>query len=240
MSKQLASTTHHAMSFNLQQKFLDQRTKLICFQVGHTYSATRILTVSSLISSLCFPEYILPPIDSLPEKIEELTGITDQFLRCGGYDPALERELGPARDFRSVYHDFQAFCEQKAGGRPVVFVAHNAKFDIKMINGELRRWRHDADSAPTLGDTFATSLDTLQLFRERKWWRSFGSKPSLPRPDSFSLTALYSHVFNEDASNAHNAVGDIRNLERLLSSKQFYGWKDPANEIQVPFVKVES
>jgi len=180
-----------------------------------------------------FSEYILPPIDRIPKIIEELTGITDSFLREGGYDTALGKERETARDFRQVYNDFEEFCNKRAKGRQLVFVAHNAKFDIKMINGELRRWRlsEHAESAPVLGEIFSSSLDTLQLFRGRKW-------TSPPRPSSFSLSNLHSHVFNESATNSHNAVGDIKALERLLLSETFNGWQKAANGIHRPFIKV--
>jgi len=185
-----------------------------------------------------FSQYILPPIDCIPMKIEELTGITDQFLRQGGYDKALDREVGTAREFRQVYLDFQDFCIDRAQGRKIVFVAHNAKFDIRMINGELRRWRFsdDTDSAPILGDLFASSLDTLQLFRTSKFWSK-----SLPRPTSFSLGTLHEHVLEESISNSHNAVGDVLALERLLQSDIFQGWQSLATRIQVPIpnIKVE-
>ena len=181
-----------------------------------------------------FSEYALPPIDRLPKKIEELTGITDDFLRRGGYDSALDKERGVAREFRDVWSDFEAFCEKAGKGRQLVLVAHNAKFDIRMINGELRRWRHSKqETVPMLGDMFCTSIDTLQLFRDKKWW-----KADIEKPSSFSLSNLYSHVFGEPMSDAHNAVGDINALERLLLSEHFNDWENAANTINVPFVKV--
>ncbi len=145
----------------------------------------------------------------------------------------------PANEFKQVYSDFQTFVKDKSKGRQVVFVAHNAKFDLRMMNGELRRWRlEDAATAPSLADIFSTSVDTLALFRERKWWGSnFGRETQPPRPSSFSLSALHSHVLNESVNNAHNAVGDIDALERLLLSDTFDGWQKTANKLQVPFVK---
>lgn len=181
-----------------------------------------------------FSEYILPPIDRIPLQIEEMTGITDEFLRNGGYDQALGKERGMARAFRDVYFDFQTFCNERANGRSIVLIAHNAGFDVRMINGELRRWRFSehAESAPVLGQTFSCYLDTLQLFRHQTWWRTnYARGPSPPRPSSFSLSGLYSHIFNESITNSHNAVGDIKALERLLLSKPFVGWKTIANEL---------
>ena len=191
------------------------------------------------------PEYILPPIDKIPEKIEELTGITDNFLRHGGQDPALGIDrTGPAQDFPSVFLDFKAFCFERAKGKPMCLVAHNAKFDIRMIEGELRRWRYadnlKQSTVPVLGDIFTMSLDTLRLFKDKKFWRStFGRGTSPPRPSSFGLADLHFHVFNETVSNSHNAVGDIRALERLLLCKSFNGWKSIANEIQTPFITIK-
>jgi hypothetical protein len=110
-------------------------------------------------------------------------------------------------------------------------------------NYQLRRWRFSeyADTAPVLGEIFASSFDTLQLFRDRKWWRSdyTSNGRRLSRPSSFSLSELHSHLFDESITNSHNAVGDIRALDRLLLSKQFVGWETIANEIQIPFVKVD-
>ena len=188
-------------------------------------------------------EYILPPVERIPKKIEELTGITDDFLRNGGFDAALGKEIPAAREFRQVYVEFQAFCQERAkskGLQKIVLVAHNAKFDVRMINGELLRWRFSEDaSSVTLSDTFSSSLDTLTLFRERNWWRSnYGPQDRLPRPSSFRLGELHSYVLNESASNSHNAVGDIKALEKLLLSKNFDGWKRAADKHQTPFVKV--
>lgn len=228
------------------------------------------LISSEFTSFFCVIEYILPPIDCIPKIIEQsefgftvlllncvltwlfiltlldvgfytVTGITDEFLRLGGNDPYSGKTRGAAREFRDVYLDFQKFCNEKKNGRQLVFVAHNAKFDIRMINGELKRLRFSAqsESVPMLGDTFQTSLDTLQLFRHTKMWGTgLVRNPNIPRPSSFKLPELYSYIFHEPISNSHNAVGDIKATERLLLSVQFIGWKSIANDIQEPFVRI--
>jgi len=171
-----------------------------------------------------FAEYILPPVE-VPQIIEEITGITDDFLRSGNH-----------REFKEVYLEFQEFCNQQANGRHVCFVAHNARFDIGMMESELNRWR-TADntdySTPVLADVFASSIDTLALFKDRRLWAT-------SRPSSFKLGNIYHHVFNENITNAHNAVGDVRALERLLLSNQLSDWKSIANTIQKPFIKIVS
>ena len=168
-----------------------------------------------------FAEYILPPVE-VPQIIEEITGITDDFLRSGEF-----------KVFNEVYLEFQDFCTQQANGREVCFVAHNAKFDIGMIESELRRWRIVDKAAPVLADVFVASLDTLALFKERRLWTA----PNV-RPSSFKLGNIYYHVFSENMTNAHNAVGDVRALERLLLSNHFPNWKSIGNVIQQPFIKI--
>jgi DNA polymerase III epsilon subunit-like protein len=186
---------------------------------------------------LSVEEYILPPVE-VPEKIEELTGIKDSFLRYGGYDDALGKQRdGPARVFADVFLDFQLFCKDRAQGKKLVLVAHNARFDKGMLNGELRRLRTSESSqdslASSLSDVFDSSLDSLQLFRDRRMWKlSIKTDAVINRPDSFKLGSIYHHVFREMLPNSHNAVGDIQALDRLLMEHNtFYGWKNLANDI---------
>jgi len=102
-----------------------------------------------------------------------------------------------------------------------------------MIDSELRRWRTVDKAAPVLADVFVASLDTLALFKERRLWTA----PNV-RPSSFKLGNIYYHVFSENMTNAHNAVGDVRALERLLLSNHFPNWKSIGNAIQQPFIKI--
>lgn len=182
---------------------------------------------ASLFLLLSLQEYILPPVTKIRRRVEKLTGITYAFLRHGGRDPVSGQERGRARGFPQVFLDFQAFCHARAKGRRVL-VAHYAQFDVRMLEGELRRWRRSqhAATAPALGDLFSHSLDSIRVFKEAKWWGSRAERTApLPRPTSFKLSRIFSHVFNESIANAHNAVGDVRALERLLLSKRFDGWE---------------
>jgi len=183
-----------------------------------------------------FSEYILPPIDKIPSKIVKLTGITDDFLRNGGHDMSLGIQRGPARSFREVFSDFHSFCREKARGRQICLIAHNARFDIGMLESELRRCRNEVGDAKSLHHVFDMSLDTNRLFRVQEFWRSRRNKPTLPKPESFALSALHLHVFNDSFEDSHNAVGDIKALERLLLSEQFNGWERVSRNIRTPFI----
>lgn len=129
-------------------------------------------------------------------------------------------------------------------------VAHNAKFDRSMIEGELRRWRfsekldrnQSQDLLPrSLSEVFDSSVDSLRLFKDRRMWKTFTKPTSLPMPSTFKLGCIYNHVFGVSITHSHNAVADIQALDRLLMHEtMFYGWKDIANEIQMPFIKIRS
>lgn len=187
-----------------------------------------------------FCAYAAPPKHhNVPKELEKLTGITNDFLRNGGYD-TLGTRRDPAKPFADVYNDFVLFCEARVGAG-LVFVAHNAKFDIRMLNGELRRVRQRAHgSGPSLSDTFVTSVDTLSLFRRKEWWQTLGGvrREAPPRPSSFSLGSVYETILKEEMQNSHNAVGDVQAVEKLLSHEHFKGWESVANEIQNPFIRM--
>lgn len=183
----------------------------------------------------------------MPDKIEELTGITDSFLRYGGYDDALGMErTGAARDFRRVFLDFQAFCEDRANAwksRNTVMIAHNVKFDKGMLDGELRRLRCQDNSLPSsLSEVFDSSVDSLKLFKDKRMWRSSMltvTNSAIRPPDTFRLGDIYNCVFGESITNSHNAVGDIQALDRLLSENSiFFGWQHIAHDLQKPFSRV--
>ena len=218
----------------------------IYFLVSHCGDLNLIdlcIMFSLLTLRLC-TEYILPPIDRIPENIEKLTGITDSFLRYGGYDEALGCEREAARCFKDVFLDFQSFIADRTQGKKVVLIAHNARFDRGMLDGELRRLRYSdkRDELPSsLGEVFDSSVDTLRLFRDNRMWKSLAKSRAMRRPDSFKLGYLYHHVFDVPIINSHNAVGDVEALDRLLMEKNvFHGWKHIANEIQRPFTKLST
>eukprot|EP00957_Ditylum_brightwellii_P203633 15335536-Ditylum_brightwellii.AAC.1 len=127
-------------------------------------------------------------------------------------------------------------------------MAHNAAFDINMLQAHVRRL---AASYQKLGKTgkelpfltrdtgIQTSVDTLQMMKTNKLWRSSRTYSSaLPRPSSFGLSNVYSHILKKPMKTAHNAVGDILGLEEILMSPTLNCWKSIANQIQEPLTLV--
>lgn len=182
-----------------------------------------------------FNEYVLPP-KKLTSKIESLTGITDKFLRNGGIDPLSGNfYTGAAKDFNHVYRKFCEFCVREAGDRPMVLIAHNSAFDMRMLNSEIKRLATsfrsngmDTAKAPLLTrDTpIIASIDTLQLFRDKKLW-TFRDHP----PTSYRQEDLYKFVFQKGYDCSHNAVADVLALEELLLAEDLSKWKQIADRI---------
>jgi len=174
------------------------------------------LAAKSLGSSrTAFSEYILPP-QKLSTKIESLTGITDDFLRKGGIDPSTGNfHSGAAKDFSHVYSQFCEFCWREAGNRPMVLIAHNSAFDR---------------DTPIIA-----SVDTLQLFRDKKLWIS-RDRP----PKSFRQEDLYRFVFQKGYDFSHNAVADVLALEELLLAEDLRAWKQIAERIVIYFAQTHT
>ncbi|MDE6013557.1 MAG: PHP domain-containing protein, partial [Anaeroplasmataceae bacterium] len=83
-------------------------------------------------------ETFVNPGRHIPEKISELTTITDEMVKDAlGIDEILPK--------------FMAFCEGS------ILVAHNAKFDVGMIERDIKRLNLDIKPFPV--------IDTLNLFR---------------------------------------------------------------------------
>ena len=190
-----------------------------------------------------FSRYILPPVRLSP-KIEELTGITNIFLNYGGFDPVTGiNHKGPAGDFSQAFKDFSEFVSRKAQDRPVCLVAHNAAFDLRMLNAEIKRLaiqaRRDANNcqiAPSLKSAgIVTSLDSLGMFKSRKVW-PLQSKNSMPR--SFGLGNIYVHVHQKKKESMHNAVNDVEALEEILLSPMLEGWQSIARDLQLPIISL--
>jgi DNA polymerase III epsilon subunit-like protein len=193
-----------------------------------------------------FCEYVLPPV-SISPQIEKLTGITQKFLLHGGLDSYTGiHHSGPAKDFRSLYQHFCDFCQRcRIDSRKICLVAHNAAFDVRFLNAEVKRLSladalaeesvlspQSTSLPPMLSrDTgITTTVDTLRLFKNANFWSG-----TLSKPKSFALGDLYQAITQKKLSSAHHAIADVMALEEILTSPHFDNkWRKVASEIQTP------
>ena len=126
----------------------------------------------------------------------------------------------------------------------MVLIAHNSAFDLRMLNSEIKRLAvsrrssgQDKAKAPLLTrDTpIIASVDTLQLFRDKKLWIS-RDRP----PKSFRQEDLYRFVFQKGYDFSHNAVADVLALEELLLAEDLRAWKQIAERIVIYFAQTHT
>lgn len=104
----------------------------IKYEIGDDYSLKEIGRLH---------KYIKPPF-ALPEKIVELTGITDEFLSSHPYEEEVFDEI------------YEFFTEM-----PLIIGAHNTPFDMKFLNALYQRIRG-------VNITPYFVLDTLEMSRD--------------------------------------------------------------------------
>ncbi|CAM9304219.1 unnamed protein product, partial [Ectocarpus sp. 12 AP-2014] len=184
-----------------------------------------------------FAEYIDPGEVEVPPKVREITGITPEILAANG-----------ARPFPQVWPEFAAWlsgvvAEEQAEGRGeggVVFVAHNAQFDHKFLTEELSRCGF---SRFMMGQDMGVVciIDSLRCLKENSLWRQKASDFHMPtRPENFKLGGMFEHLYGYEMPDAHNAMGDVVGLERILSAPGINeGWRGvasshPTCQIPVP------
>jgi len=92
----------------------------------------------------------LPEGQQIPEKIVELTGITDEQLEAEGVP-----EADAAAKFTELIRDNRG---------PVLLVAHNAQFDLLFTREML--WRHAGDGEEMF--EAADYLDSLTVYKDRR------------------------------------------------------------------------
>lgn len=90
----------------------------------------------------------LPEGQKIPERIVELTGITDERLASEGVPESTAAA---------------AFADMLRGG-PVLLIAHNAQFDLLFIKEML--WRHKGDGEELF--EAADYLDSLTVYKDRR------------------------------------------------------------------------
>jgi hypothetical protein len=109
------------------------------------------------------------------------------FAAGAGSNSKEEEEGGFVEDSSSSHDDVRRV-------RPVVLIAHNAKFDISFLKEELVR----STSSSSLQDLGVVSyVDTVSLLR-RVWWPSVARGSSLKQmkvsPPSFKQGIIYKHL----------------------------------------------
>jgi DNA polymerase-3 subunit epsilon len=124
----------------------------------------------------------LPKGQKIPEKIVELTGITDETLEAEGIT-----EAEAAAVFDSMINPY-------AG--PVLLVAHNAQFDLLFVREMLKRHYRLWDGELVLVDY----LDSLTVYKDRR---------AYPHKLANAITA---YKLDGKVQNTHRAIDDVKSL----------------------------
>lgn len=130
-----------------------------------------------------FDDFIrLPEGEKLPEKITELTGITDEMLEKEGLDE------------NDVVYDFEELLDDTAG--PVLLAAHNAQFDLQFAGTMAERYAQPCAELLARADY----LDTLTVYKDR--W---------PYPHKLA-NAIAAYKLEDKVQNSHRAIDDVAAL----------------------------
>lgn len=97
-----------------------------------------------------------------------------------------ERAIKEGRPFPDVFRDFMEFI----GPRTTTMVAHNAQFDVSVLQSEMLRHKLPESQIENL-----VFVCTLELYK-RKFL------------GTIKLTKLYADIFGEEFDNAHNSLAD--------------------------------
>jgi len=135
----------------------------------------------------------LPDGETVPEKITELTGITDDMLK--------EQGIGE----REAIKEFMSFVKGDADlnrvltNKKTLLVAHNAQFDLSFMRSLVKRV---GIGVQELYD--CDYLDTLTVFKDRS-----------PYPHKLS-DAIEHYGLSGEVSNSHRAIDDVMALAEVF------------------------
>ncbi|MBR5357907.1 MAG: 3'-5' exonuclease [Clostridiales bacterium] len=168
--------------------FLDTET------TGFDGSKDRIIELAFIVKTwgnyVEIDDFIrLPEGAVIPEKIVELTGITERLLEINGMDEEIAaRVLG---------------FSMKSGR--TLIVAHNAQFDLDFVRGMFAR---HSEKHPELLEALSRCdyLDTLTVFKDRR-----------PGPHKLS-DAIKAYYLEGKVYNTHRALDDCRALLEVFAS----------------------
>jgi len=124
---------------------------------------------------------IVQSVIDIPPEVSEIHGITTEFSKKFGVFP--EKVCG-------WYFDAMETCD--------LVVAHNADFDLGIMDAQIYYLGHTPPRHPEVYDTMKKSTNLVKLkgkFGQYKW----------PK-----LIELYKFLFNEDFDGAHDAMEDVR------------------------------
>ncbi len=124
----------------------------------------------------------LPEGEKLPEKITELTGITDEMLEKEGLDE------------NDAVYDFEELLDDTAG--PVLLAAHNAQFDLQFAGTMAERYAQPCAELLARADY----LDTLTVYKDRR-----------PYPHKLA-NAIAAYKLEDKVQNSHRAIDDVAAL----------------------------
>ena len=135
----------------------------------------------------------LPAGEKIPEKIVELTGITDAMLETEGVTEA---------EAAAVFSDMIGVDKG-----PVLLVAHNAQFDLLFVREMLRRnpvWGHPGNGEQLL--EIADYLDSLTVYKDRR-----------PYPHKLA-NAISAYKLQDKVYNSHRAIDDVAALFEVVKA----------------------
>jgi DNA polymerase III epsilon subunit-like protein len=135
----------------------------------------------------------LPEGKSLSAEITKITGITEEMLEAQG----VTQQEAAGRFMEAV--KILTKTLPKNDTRRVLFIAHNAHFDMGFLNAFLRKNQHGLTAQFDV-------LDTLTVLKDRK-----------PYPHKLSDAITHYNLDNE-AENSHRALDDVKALYAVLSA----------------------
>jgi DNA polymerase-3 subunit epsilon len=130
----------------------------------------------------------LPEGEKLPEKIVNLTGITDELLEKEGLDEI------------DAVHDFETLIADTAG--PVLLVAHNAQFDLQFVAAMAEKYAQPCKDYLIRADY----LDSLTVYKDRR-----------PYPHKLA-NAITVYKLEDKVQNTHRAIDDVAALFEVCKS----------------------
>lgn len=146
----------------------------------------RVVSIAASCEGTEFYQLVKPP-RKIPAKATEIHGITNEAVAA-------------APSWFVVGRRFWQWVIWQAAGRQVVFVAHNASFDIRMLRSETARMYYLPPLPPVL------VVDTLKVCRQ-----TLGGLPN------YKQATVYKHLYGVEPEGQHDALGDVRALARICA-----------------------